>query len=119
MFQLKKIHDSIKYVKGSQLRKQKFLECVKLVFMEGVRQKRLCQNVITRWNSAYLTLDSALFYCLAFQHLALSDSNYKHCPSIDEWERVEKVWRFLKVLYDARFAFSGTRYPKQMCTFQL
>ena len=56
-------------------------------------------------------LDSALLYRRAFQHLELSDSNYKSCPSVEEWERVEKVWKFLKVFYDAILVFSGTQYP--------
>ncbi|XP_060969020.1 zinc finger BED domain-containing protein RICESLEEPER 2-like [Cannabis sativa] len=108
---IEKIRDSVKYVKGSQLRKQKFLECVKLVFTGGVCKRRLCQDVVTRWNSTYLMLDSALVYRRAFQHLAWSDSNYEHCPSKDEWERVEKVWKFLKVFYDATLVFSGSKYP--------
>ena len=79
-----KIRDSVKYVKGSQQRKQKFLECVKLVSMGST--KGLSQDVTTRWNSTYLMLESAIFYQLAFQHLELSDSNYKHCFSTEEWE---------------------------------
>ncbi|KAL5550725.1 hypothetical protein UlMin_000901 [Ulmus minor] len=108
---IEKIRESVKYVKGShsQVRKQKFLDCVKLVSV-GVK-KRLRQDILTRWNSTYLMLDSALLYRRAFEHLALSDSNYKSCPSAEEWDKVEKVWRFLKVFYDATLVFSGTKYP--------
>ena len=104
-----KIRDSVKYVKGSQVRKQKFLECVKLVSMGN--KKGLCQDVPTRWNSTYLMLESAIHYRRAFQHLELSDSNYKHCPSSAEWEKVEKIKTFLKLFYDATISFSGTKYP--------
>ncbi|KAL5557277.1 hypothetical protein UlMin_039513 [Ulmus minor] len=81
---IEKIRESVKYVKGSrsQVRKQKFLDCV-----------------------------NALLYRRAFEHLALSDSNYKSCPSAEEWDKVEKVWRFLQVFYDATLVFSGTKYP--------
>jgi len=106
---VEKIRDSVKYVKGSQQRKQKFLECVKLVSMGS--NKGLSQDVVTRWNSTYLMLESALFYRRAFQHLELSDSNYKNCPNSNEWERVEKISKFLKFFYDATLLFSGTRYP--------
>ncbi|KAL5543462.1 hypothetical protein UlMin_007246 [Ulmus minor] len=108
---IEKIRESVKYVKGShsQVRKQKFLDCVKLVSV-GVK-KGLRQDILTRWNSTYLILDSALLYRRAFEHLALSDSNYKSCPSAEEWDKVEKVWRFLKVFYDATLVFSGTKYP--------
>ncbi|XP_024031091.1 zinc finger BED domain-containing protein RICESLEEPER 2-like [Morus notabilis] len=61
---VEKIRDSIKYVKGSQQRKQKFLEFVKLVSMGS--NKGLSQDVVTRWNSTYLMLESALFYRRAF-----------------------------------------------------
>ncbi|XP_024029605.1 zinc finger BED domain-containing protein RICESLEEPER 2-like [Morus notabilis] len=86
-----KIRDSVKYVKGSQ--------------------KGLCQDVPTRWNSTYLMLESALYYRRVFQHLELSDSNYKHCPSSAEWDKVEKIKTFLKLFYDATLKFSGTKYP--------
>ena len=104
-----KIRDSVKYVKGSQIRKEKFLECVKLVSMGDKRG--LTQDVPTRWNSTYLMLDSAIHYRHAFQHLDLSDSNYKHCPSSIEWDKVEKIRSFLELFYDATLAYSGTMYP--------
>ncbi|XP_024025221.1 zinc finger BED domain-containing protein RICESLEEPER 2-like [Morus notabilis] len=81
-----KIRDSVKYVKGPQVRKQK-------------------------WNSTYLMLESALYYRRVFQHLELSDSNYKHCPSSAEWDKVEKIKTFLKLFYDATLKFSRTKYP--------
>ncbi|KAL5557478.1 hypothetical protein UlMin_039714 [Ulmus minor] len=79
---IEKIRESVKYIKGSQVRRQKFLECVRLISMGGKRGLR--QDVATRWNSTYLMLDSALFYRRVFQHLALVDSNYKKCPSSEE-----------------------------------
>ncbi|KAL5556060.1 hypothetical protein UlMin_038296 [Ulmus minor] len=112
---IEKIRESVKYVKGSQVRRQKFLECVRLVSMGGKRGLR--QDVATRWNSTYLMLDSALFYRRVFQHLALVDSNYKKCPSSDEWESVEKIHKFLKVFYEATLTFSGTKYPTSSLYF--
>ena len=60
---IEKIRESVKYVKGSQVRRKKFLECVKLISMGGKRGLR--QDVATRWNSTYLMFDSALFSCLS------------------------------------------------------
>ena len=77
-----KIRDSVKYFKGSQTRKDKFLDCVKLVSMGYT--KGLSQDVPTRWNSTYLMIESATHYRCAFQHLHLTDSNYKHCPLEEE-----------------------------------
>ena len=55
-----KIRESVKYVRESQVRKQKFLECVKQVDLDIKRGVR--QDVATRSNSTYLMLDSALYY---------------------------------------------------------
>ncbi|XP_019199709.1 PREDICTED: zinc finger BED domain-containing protein RICESLEEPER 1-like [Ipomoea nil] len=40
-----------------------------------------------------------------------SDSNYKRCPSKDEWDRIEKLSKFLGVFYEITCVFSGTKYP--------
>ncbi|XP_060675775.1 zinc finger BED domain-containing protein RICESLEEPER 2-like [Ziziphus jujuba] len=104
-----KIRESIKYVRGLQVRKQKFLECVKLLSMDSKRGLR--QDVPIRWNSTYLMLESALYYRRAFCHLELSDSNYKSCSSSHEWEKIEKISRFLGLFYDITCIFWSTKYP--------
>ena len=53
-------------------------------------------------------LESAIFYRRAFDHLELTDSNFKHCPIADEWNKAEKI---STVFYDATCVFSGTKYP--------
>ena len=88
-----KICESIKYMRGSQVKKQKWLECIKHSALDA--KKGLRQDVPTRWNSTFLMLESALFYKRAFQHLELSDSNYTCCPSRSEWDKVEKINKFL------------------------
>ncbi|XP_021727146.1 zinc finger BED domain-containing protein RICESLEEPER 2-like [Chenopodium quinoa] len=44
-------------------------------------------------------------------HFQKVDANYVHCPSAEEWGRVEKICKFLKVFHDVTLAFSGTKYP--------
>ncbi|KAK6267469.1 hypothetical protein QUC31_011629 [Theobroma cacao] len=41
----------------------------------------------------------------------IRDSNYKYCPSEDEWERVEKLYKLLAGFYDVTCVFSRTKYP--------
>ncbi|KAI0504116.1 hypothetical protein KFK09_015063 [Dendrobium nobile] len=104
-----KIRESIKYVKGSQARKQKFLECVAQSCLDGRRGLR--QDVPTRWNSTFIMLDSATYFKRAFQHLELVDSNYKHCPISSEWEKVEQISQFLEPFYEITCLISGSKYP--------
>ncbi|XP_027171948.1 zinc finger BED domain-containing protein RICESLEEPER 2-like [Coffea eugenioides] len=103
------IRECVKYVKGSQTRKLRFTECVTQTSLDS--KKALVQDVPTRWNSTYRMLSSALYYRLAFCHLQLSDSNFRSCPSLEEWGRVEKICSFLQVFYEATNAFSGSKYP--------
>ena len=62
-----KIREYLKYVKGSQVRKKKFLECVAQTSLDSKRTLR--QDVPTRWNSTYLMLASVIYYRRAFCHL--------------------------------------------------
>lgn len=55
------------------MRKEKFKESVKIMNLD--LKKGLKQDLITRWNSTYHMLESALCYD-AFDHLSLCDSNY-------------------------------------------
>ncbi|XP_022007695.1 zinc finger BED domain-containing protein RICESLEEPER 4-like [Helianthus annuus] len=85
-----KIRESIKYVKGSQQRKENFSDYVQLLSIK--KKKGLRQDVVTRWNSTFLMLDAALYYRRAFYHLELSNSNFKHCPNALEWEKIRKIY---------------------------
>ncbi|KAK9187258.1 hypothetical protein WN944_018650 [Citrus x changshan-huyou] len=107
--EIEKARESVKYVKGSQVRKIKFLECVKQVSLDD--KKGLRQDVPTRWNSTFLMLDSVLYYKNAFCHLQLSDYNYKNCPSEEEWGKIEKIGKFLSMFYEITCIFSGSKYP--------
>ncbi|XP_016649675.1 PREDICTED: zinc finger BED domain-containing protein RICESLEEPER 2-like [Prunus mume] len=105
-----KIRECIKYIKGSEGRKQKFYECVAQVGIMGSK-KGLRQDVPTRWNSTYTMLESALFYHRAFINLGLIDSNFSSCASTQEWIKLEKITKFLGYFYDVTCLFSRTKYP--------
>ncbi|XP_042433857.1 zinc finger BED domain-containing protein RICESLEEPER 2-like [Zingiber officinale] len=104
-----KIREYVKYVKGSQVRKQKYIESVTQTSLDS--KKSLRQDVPTRWNSTYLMLSSAMYYRRAFNHLRLANTNFTHCPSVDEWGQVEKIFKFLEVFYETTTLFSGVKYP--------
>jgi hypothetical protein len=79
---IQKIRDSVKYFRGSQVRKQSFLNAVTQMSLDN--KKGLRQDVPTRWNSTYLMLESAIHYRRAFAYLEMTDQNYRFCPSVLE-----------------------------------
>nr|KAJ0191769.1 hypothetical protein LSAT_V11C800442250 [Lactuca sativa] len=106
---VEKVRECVKYVKGSSVRKTRFSQCCSRNLLDT--KKALMQDVPTRWNSTYMMLSCSLYYRLAFSHHSLSDSNFHDCPSSDEWERVEKMGRFLNVFYHTTLQFLGSLYP--------
>lgn len=105
-----KIRESVKFVRGSQMRKQNFFECVGMVPSLSDK-KGLRQDVPTRWNSTFMMLDSALYYKKTFMNLQLIEPNYLNCPSSIEWDKVENIRNFLGVFYEISNLFSGSLYP--------
>ncbi|XP_042494998.1 zinc finger BED domain-containing protein RICESLEEPER 2-like [Macadamia integrifolia] len=103
------VRSSVAYVKASQARKVKFLECCKQLDIPS--QKGLHGDVSTRWNSTYHMLDSAIVYQTAFQQLELVDKNFKVCPSNEDWKKIEHLCSFLKPFNDITELLSGSKYP--------
>ncbi|KAJ0477257.1 putative transcription factor/ chromatin remodeling BED-type(Zn) family [Helianthus annuus] len=107
---IEKVRESVKYVRGSSDRKYKFAECIHQ--MRSQCGKKVHQDIVTKWNSTYLMLDSALAYRHAYTRLAiLNGSEYPAFPSKQEWERVETIIKFLKPFYNITTLFSRNSYP--------
>ena len=106
---LHKIRQSVHYVRASESRKKQFFQCVEQVggidTLIGLRS-----DCITRWNSTYTMLDSAINYRRAFHSLILIDKNYRWCPSNDEWVRATSMCEFLKPFYTITNLISGSSY---------
>ncbi|XP_050378393.1 zinc finger BED domain-containing protein RICESLEEPER 2-like [Argentina anserina] len=94
-----KVRDCLKYIKGSMARKHRFIECIAQVGMRGSK-RALRQDLPTRWNSTYIMLDSAIHYRRALINFALIDSDFKCCPSPDEWDRIQTIYKFLGYFYE-------------------
>lgn len=73
------IRESIKYVKGSESRMVKFVECIKNLGLK--LNGKVCQDVSTLWNYTYLMLDSAIPYRRVFSGFRILDNDFKCCPS--------------------------------------
>ena len=70
---LHKLRESVKYVVGSESRRRKFEEFAKDAKLQISRGLRL--DMVTRWNSTYLMVESAINYPAAFSHLQIYDSH--------------------------------------------
>ena len=111
-----KIWETIKYLKGLESRMCRFDECANIICLK--RTNGLHLDVCTRWNATYDMINSAMRYHSVLNRLAEEDANFKHCPSRDEWDRVERITRFLKHFNDITTLFSGTDYPTTNLYFQ-
>ncbi|GAU36169.1 hypothetical protein TSUD_274470 [Trifolium subterraneum] len=108
--ELHKIRQSVGYVKVTESRTLAFFECVKNIgdidTTIGLRS-----DCVTRWNSTYIMLQSAINYRRAFYSLSLRDSNFKCCPTSVEWKRAETLCDLLKPFYNITNLISGSSYP--------
>jgi hypothetical protein len=103
------IRESIKYLRSSTSRKQMFKE---IVAREGITfKKKPSLDVITRWNSTFLMLQTALNFRKAFEVLKSEDQKYTYLPFLEEWKNVGVLCNLLKVFRDATEVISGTKYP--------
>ncbi|XP_026433806.1 zinc finger BED domain-containing protein DAYSLEEPER-like [Papaver somniferum] len=88
-----KIRKSVKSLKKSQVRKQKFLDIVDALGMsleqEGV--------FVKTWNSTYLMLDSCLVYRVVFAHLKEVDPDYEDCPMMKNGRKLKLSQRVCRV----------------------
>lgn len=103
------IRESVKYFKKSPGRLQKFGEIAKQLGLST--ERGLSSDVTTRWNSTYKMLDAAFHYKLVFGEYANRDPCYRWCPTDCQWDRYEKIRKFLEPFYDVSTIFSGTDYP--------
>ncbi|KAK3146444.1 hypothetical protein QOZ80_3BG0266230 [Eleusine coracana subsp. coracana] len=103
------IRESVKYIKSSPARKERFEKIVHRVGISCAHRPSL--DASTRWNSTYEMLISAAEYMRAFEGLAKEDPQYIYEPSVKDWILSQKLCNMLKVFRDATKVVSGSQYP--------
>ncbi|KAJ8755580.1 hypothetical protein K2173_022159 [Erythroxylum novogranatense] len=112
---IKKIRDSVKYVKTSESHEEKFLELKNQLQVPS--EKSLSLDDKTQWNTTYHMLVAASELKEVFSCLDTSDPHYKQAPSMEDWKQVETICTYLKPLYDAVNMLASTNNPTAITCF--
>ncbi|KAK8568993.1 hypothetical protein V6N12_007526 [Hibiscus sabdariffa] len=97
----------VDYLNGSEQRLKKFAE---LAQKYNLKERRLVLECKTRWNSTYEMLACAIKFKEISARRALEDKKNVYCPSLEDWDKIEKLLEILKVFYDTRIVISGSEY---------
>ncbi|KAL0345280.1 UNVERIFIED_CONTAM: Zinc finger BED domain-containing protein DAYSLEEPER [Sesamum radiatum] len=95
---VKKVRDSVKYVKTSESREEKFIELKQQLQVPS--SKNLAIDDQTQWNTTYEMLLAASELKEVFSCLDTSDPDYKDAPSVEDWKQIETLCTYLKPLFD-------------------
>ncbi|KAK4853994.1 hypothetical protein QYF36_017430 [Acer negundo] len=112
---VKKIRDSVKYVKISESHEDKFLELKQQLQVPS--EKSLSLDDVSKWNTTYQMLVAASELKEVFSCLDTSDPDYKEAPSMEDWRLVETICAFLKPLFDAAIILTTTTNPTAITFF--
>ncbi|WOL07689.1 zinc finger BED domain-containing protein RICESLEEPER 2-like [Canna indica] len=110
---ISRIRAAVKYVRSYPSRAQQFQQCIT---EEGITYKgSVCLDVITRWYSTYLMLETALKFRSAFGRLeedfiAFVNELDGGVPTSEDWDSASMLSLFLKNFYEATNRMSGSLY---------
>ncbi|KAF9595939.1 hypothetical protein IFM89_006220 [Coptis chinensis] len=103
---LNNIRESVKHLKSSQGKLEKFFENCKSLNM---KTKRLPVDIPTRWNSTFIMLRDAILYQKVID-LFFYGEEYANTPTLADWKNDVAIRDLFKVYQDATKLFSGSRY---------
>ncbi|CAL0313379.1 unnamed protein product [Lupinus luteus] len=112
---IKKIRDSVKYVKTSESHEEKFMELKQQLQVPSERSLFIDDQI--QWNTTYQMLVAASELKEVFSCLDTSDPDYKGAPSMQDWKLVETLCAYLKPLFDAANVLTSTTHHPTAITF--
>ncbi|KAJ7978967.1 zinc finger BED domain-containing protein DAYSLEEPER-like [Quillaja saponaria] len=112
---VKKIRDSVKYVKTSESHEEQFLVLKQQLQVPSERSLFLDDQ--SQWNTTYQMLVAASELKEVFSCLDTSDPDYNGAPSMVDWKLVETLCTYLKPLFDAANILTTTTQPTAIAYF--
>ncbi|KAK2994481.1 hypothetical protein RJ640_021286 [Escallonia rubra] len=106
---VKRVRDSVMYVKTLEAHEERFIDLKQQLQVPST--KSLIIDDQTKWDTTYHMLAAAWDLKEVFSCLDTSDPNYKPTPSMDEWDRVETLCIYLKILFNAAKILIAPTYP--------
>lgn len=103
---IKKVRDSVKYVKTKDSCEERFDE-LKRQLQTPFTKDLLIDNQ-TKWDTSYNMLLAACEHKEVFSCLGNCDLDYKMSTSPEEWRKIEILCSCLKILFDAANVLTGS-----------
>ncbi|KAM6551154.1 hypothetical protein CsatB_000962 [Cannabis sativa] len=104
-----KIRDSVAYWSGTPKRHEKFEDTARQLGVPYT--KKISLDCVTRWNSTFLMLSTALSYKTVFERARLRELRLRCAPSEIDWQNAQQLCDKLEVFHEVTELFSGTKYP--------
>ncbi|KAI3495970.1 hypothetical protein L1887_38318 [Cichorium endivia] len=106
---VKKVRDCVKYVKTSESLEEKFLTLKQQLQVPST--KTLAIDDQSQWNTTYEMLQSASELKEVFSCLDTTDPDYSKGPTREEWNVIENLCAYLKILYDTANLLTTSSVP--------
>ncbi|VFQ67388.1 unnamed protein product [Cuscuta campestris] len=106
---VKKVRDSVKYVKTSESNEERFLDLKQQ--LQVPTTKNLSLDDRTQWNTTFEMLAAAFELKEVFLCLDKSDPDYTGSPSAEDWKLIETLQYYLKILFNTASLLAGPRIP--------
>ncbi|KAM1714689.1 hypothetical protein ACFX12_025264 [Malus domestica] len=110
-----KVRESVKYVKTSESREEKFVQLKQQLQVPS--SKNISVDNLTKWDTTYHMLVAACELREVFACLDTYDPDYNINISLEEWKQVETLCTYLMYFFDAANIVTAPTYPSANAFF--
>ncbi|GJZ01792.1 retrotransposon protein, partial [Tanacetum coccineum] len=98
---------SVSYINASDARLKVFSQVSQQLHLPD---RKLILDCKTRWNSTYKMVSVVITFKDTFSMYEVRDPSYRHCPSDDDWEKLESICKTLEAFNACTNIISGSDY---------